>query len=120
MTYGSRILTIVSVASALAGCAQHTDSGPPSPPVEIPFVHQGGIYDWKADGTGAILIESLQHRYYRATFMAPCDQLPFTEHVGFATDALDTLDKFDSIVVGHQRCYFQTFTEIPKPAGFGH
>lgn len=111
----------------LAGCqaaapppaATHA-TAQPAPQVlakdaEIPFANHGGIYDWRAEGRDAILIESIDHHFYRATFMAPCEDLPFVERVGFVTDARDTLDKFESIVVRHQECVFASFTEIPKP-----
>jgi len=106
--------------SLLAGCAtgpQSTaDVAPLAARAQIPFVSYGGVDDWRAEGTGAILIKARMGRYYRATFMAPCIDLPTAEHIGFETGALDTLDKFDSIVVRGRECSFRSFEEIPKPA----
>jgi hypothetical protein len=88
---------------------------PADKPAEIAFANHGGIWDWKAEGHDAILIKSRSSEYYRATFIAPCFSLPFAERVGFVTDARDVLDRFDSITVGHEQCFFQSFTQIPKP-----
>ena len=85
---------------------------------EIPMANFGGIMNWKAEGTGAILIQSRHDRYYRATFMSPCYDLPYAEDIRFATGAIDTLDRFDSVIVRGHQCFFRTFEEIPKPEKF--
>jgi hypothetical protein len=97
---------ILSALSALAPAAQAA---------EIPFANHGGIYDWRADGNAAIIIESQNHHFYRATFLSPCYELKFHDRVGFVTDARDVLDKFDSIRTEHETCQFVSFDEIAKP-----
>ena len=87
----------------------------PARSAEIPFANHGGIYDWRAQGNDAIVIESQSHHFYRATFLSPCYDLKFRDRVGFVTDARDVLDKFDSVRVGEQTCQFITFDEVPKP-----
>lgn len=87
----------------------------PPAPAQIPFANHGGIYDWRAEGNNAMIVESRDHRFYRATFLSPCYDLKFRDRVGFVTDARDVLDKFDAVRVGDQTCQFISFDEIPKP-----
>src|SRR5579862_3110017 len=115
----SRILSLgVAVAAFCAAATALAADAPPPPNGEIAFANHGGIWDWRADGHDAILVKSRSGQYYRATFMSPCFSLPFAEQVGFVTDSREVLDKFQSIDVGHERCQFQTFTEIPKPGNW--
>lgn len=113
-----RLVALALAASAPALGDTPAPAPSPSAEAEIPFANHGGIWDWRADGPGAILIKSRSGHYYRATFMAPCIELPFAQRVGFVTDARDVLDRFQSITVGRDRCQFQTFTEIAKPGNW--
>jgi hypothetical protein len=108
---------ILATAGAIPAVADELAAPAPAA-AQIPFANHGGIWDWKADGKDAILIKSRDRHYYRATFMAPCFELPFAEHVGFVTDPRDVLDRFDSIVVDHDRCYFNSFQAIPRPGSW--
>jgi hypothetical protein len=99
---------------SLAALPAAADPTPP-PRAEIPFANHGGIYDWRAEGTGSIIVESQNHHFYRATLMEPCFDLPFRDRVGFVLDARDVLDKFQAVRAGHQVCQFTSFDEIPKP-----
>jgi hypothetical protein len=99
-------LTMLLVAAATAA----------NRPVSIPFADLGNIRDWRADGHDAMLIESQGGDWYRATFWAPCYELPFAETVGFVTEPGGSLNKFSSIVVGGQRCWFRTFEPVAPPS----
>lgn len=70
--------------------------------VTIPFVNLGGIRDWRADGTSGVWIQDAHRQWYHATLMQPAFDLPFVEHIGFATGPISTLDRFSSIVVRGQ------------------
>jgi Family of unknown function (DUF6491) len=105
----------VLVTLVLATGAAAADSPAPAPRSEIPFANQGGIYDWRAEGDQAIVVESRDRHYFRASFLGPCLELKFRDRVGFVTDARDVLDKFQSVRVGDQTCNFISFDEIPKP-----
>ena len=55
--------------------------------------------------------------WYRITLWAPCNELPFAIGIAFVTDSLGSLDKYSSILVGGERCYFRTFEKSgPPPA----
>ncbi len=111
-------LAAAAFAAALlaAGCS----AAPPEPSASasIPFVRFGGIENWAADGTRGITLKSVTGHYYRATFMAPCIELPYAERIGVDVDGTPDLDKFDAIVVRGERCTFASLNEIeiPKPA----
>jgi hypothetical protein len=108
---------LAAIALSVAGCAS---SGPKNPSVSpasasIPFSEFGNIYDWRADGSAGIYVESDNRTWFHATFLAPCENLPFTEHVGFRTTPPLPIDKFDSIEVRGGNCYFNSLEKVSGP-----
>ena len=103
----------------LAGCAMQNQPGTPAHTASagIPFVEFGNIYDWRADGSKGIYVQSDDKKWFYATFMFPCDELPFAENIGFRSTPPLPLDKFDSILVRGRTCNFQTFDKSPGPPG---
>ncbi len=85
----------------------------------IPFMGFGSIRDWQAEGDTALLVQDIRRNWYRATFWQPCRELPFAIRIGFVTDNFDRLDKFSSIRVDGERCWFKAFEKsaapLPKP-----
>jgi hypothetical protein len=82
----------------------------------IPFADSIGIYNFQADGYEAIWIQDQHRRWYHATLMRRCFDLPFAEHVGFDSGGTSTLDRFGAIIVGHDRCHIQSLvTSGPPP-----
>ncbi|WP_414900816.1 DUF6491 family protein [Sphingomonas flavalba] len=83
----------------------------------IPFA-SSSINSWQADGNDAVYIQDLRRQWYRATLIGPCTELPFANAVGFdAGRALNTLDRFSTIVVRGQRCPLTSLvTSAPPPA----
>ena len=82
----------------------------------INFVHLGSIDDWHAEGDKAILIETVNDRWYRAEFFSPCISLAWQESVAFITSPRGQLNRFSAIVVRGERCQFQNLEEIPAPS----
>ena len=101
----------------LAGCASQGQKAPSVSPATagIPVNEFGNIYDWRADGRAGIYLESDERKWFHATFLTPCENLPFTEHVGFRTTPPLPITKFDSIEVRGDNCYFKTFEQVPGP-----
>lgn len=82
----------------------------------IPFANLGGIYDWAADGTRGIYIQSLNRQWFYAKLFAPCIDLPFALRVGFVTEpASGAFDRFSSIVVRGQECPVSSLTKSGPP-----
>ncbi len=112
-------ILVLAAMTMLAGCATQGQNGGTAHTASagIPFTEFGNIYDWRADGSKGIYIQSDDRKWFYATFMFPCDELPFAEHVGFRSAPPLPLDKFDSIQVRDQTCYFKTFDHSPGPPG---
>lgn len=113
-------LCLISLLMALpamsATAAPATPKAKPKPYVTIPFVNHGAIQDWRPVDDKAILIATTNNRWYKATFFAPCFNLDGAFAVGFVTHPIGTLDKFSSILVDGQQCWFRDLQEVPAPA----
>jgi len=110
-TLKSLILVLVTTVAVSATAAADAER-----PVSIPFVSWGGIKDWRPAGTGALFIEGRNNKWYEATFFSPCIGLAFTPLVvGFVTEPGGSIDKFSSIIVEGQRCWFRTLQETSPP-----
>jgi hypothetical protein len=83
---------------------------------QIPFADLGGITNWEADGDRGLYIQARDRKWYYASFMGPCIGLEFRDRVGFVTEPGGELDKFSSVLVGDQRCYFKSFAPSRPPA----
>jgi len=108
---------LAAALANLAGCGSQGQKGPSAASAEagIPFVEFGNIYDWRADGSAGIYLQSSDRKWFHATFMAPCENLPFTEHVDIHTTPGQSLTKFDSIEVRGEDCYFKTMGPASGP-----
>jgi len=84
-------------------------------PAEIHFVDITGVKNWRAEGVNSMLIEGVNGQWYRVTFFSECFPLPWTERVAFVTNPDGKLDRFSSILVGGQQCYFKDVTKIAPP-----
>jgi hypothetical protein len=84
--------------------------------VAIHFADLGNIRNWYSNSTEELYVENLRGNWYRITFWSPCQELPFAIGIAFVTDGLGDLDKYSSILVGGERCYFRTFEESAAPA----
>lgn len=81
----------------------------------LSFADMGGIRNFKADGDKGIYVEGRNREWYYAKFFGPCYDLRFHDQVGFVIDATGDLDRFSSILVGGQQCYFKSFERTDKP-----
>ena len=82
----------------------------------IDFVSLGGIDDWRAEGSDAMVIKGLNGSWYRAEFSMPCSGIQFRDKVAFVTDGTDRLDRFSSVLVNGERCWFRSFEKIDPSA----
>lgn len=109
--------TMPAATAADSGtAATDADATPPTGRAVIDFAQfRGRIKDWRAVGNDALLIEDSSGNWYRAEFMSPCHGLPFAEAIGFVTDATNQIDRFSSIMVRHERCWFRSFQRVEEP-----
>ena len=82
----------------------------------IPFANRDGIYDWRVIDSRTILIQSLDHQWYKATLMSSCFDLPFAERIGFQTNPDGSFDKFGAIKVRGQYCPLTSLVKTDPPA----
>jgi opacity protein-like surface antigen len=83
-------------------------------PTGVAFADFQAIYDWRVDDQGALLLKTASDRYYRATFAAPCPELPTAINIGFITGVAGPLDRWTSIYVDGDRCWFKSFDPVPQ------
>jgi hypothetical protein len=84
-------------------------------PASIPFAAIGNIRDWHADSAEELYVQAMNRDWYRATFWAPCQALPFAVGIAFVTEPNGGLDRFSSILVDGERCWFRTFEQSDPP-----
>lgn len=108
----TKIVAAVALGAALGTGFAYADNGRPA---ALPFADLGNIRSWQPDGSGAMYIESSRRNWYRATFFAPCINLPFAFAVAFVTEPNGSLNRYSSILVDGERCWFQTFSEATEP-----
>jgi len=110
------VLTLMIVIGGwMCTPATAEDEKKPNKPAEIHFADLGGIDEWRAEGINSMLIKGVNDKWYRATFFSECFPLPWSEKVAFVTNPDGTLNRFSSILVGGQQCYFKKFESIPEP-----
>jgi len=86
---------------------------------KITFIGYGIIENWQAEGPKALLIKTVNDRWYRAAFRFPCFELPSAERIGFVTSPEGQLNRFSSIIAGSERCKFDSLEEIADPSAPG-
>ena len=88
----------------------------PAPEASIPFANHDGIYTWQVENTRSLLIQGQNRKWYRATLMSSCFDLPFAEQVAFETNPSGSFDKFSAVRVRSQRCPVTSLIETTAPA----
>lgn len=88
----------------------------PAPEASIPFANHDGIYTWQVENDRSILIQGQNRKWYRATLMSSCFDLPFAEQVAFETNPSGSFDKFSAVRVRSQRCPVSSLVETTAPA----
>lgn len=81
----------------------------------VPFVNHHNIDDFQADGDQAVYLRVNGFDWYHAKLMGPCTQLPFAERIGVETQGTDTLDRYATLLVGHQRCQLTSLVKSAAP-----
>ena len=105
-----------SVGASETPAAAPTAAAPAAAEARIPFANHGGIWSWQVENNTTMLIQSQNRKWYKATLMSPCFDLPFAEAVGFETNPDGSFDKFASVKVKGQRCQVVSLVETAPPA----
>jgi hypothetical protein len=114
-------MRVISLALALlltAGAAQATQnqSGSAAPEASIPFVPQGGIRSWRADGSQGLWVQGSHRKWYYAKFLGRCPGLNFAHTIAFDTTPMGTFDRFSAVIVPDWgRCQVRSLTPSDGP-----
>jgi hypothetical protein len=103
------------IAGVLLAPASAEGKAKNSADARIPFVNHGGIRDWMAPDDHTLYIQGTGNRWFKAETMGTCQGLRFADRVGFDTGAVDTFDRFSSIVVRGQKCQISSLVQVPGP-----
>ncbi len=112
------VVCLLAGAAARAADDPKTDAGAKSAPAveaSIPFADHDGIYTWQVENNRTVLIQSQSRKWYRATLMSPCFDLPFAEQIAFETNPSGSFDKFSAIRVRSQRCPVTSLVQTNAP-----
>ena len=110
-----RTLTIAMLAaaslagSAIPAAAKQQDRTWPADKLgketSIPFIGTIGLYNFEADGDRGVWLQDQQRRWYYATVLGPCTDLPFAYRIGVDTRFNGTqLDRTGTLLVDRQHC----------------
>jgi Family of unknown function (DUF6491) len=109
---GPREDTPAPAASAPAAAAPATK---PLPEVQINFANHGGIWDWSVVDNKTVLIQDRSRRWYKATLLVNCIDLPFDQKLGFESNADGSFDKFSVVQTRSQRCPLTSLVRTDAP-----
>ena len=110
---------LAAVMSMLVCTAVADSPAPPrpaKPEAQIPFADHGGIYNWQVVNDHTVLIQGQNRKWYKATLMRACIDLPFAERIGFESNEDGSFDKFSSIQVRDEKCPLVSLVESSPPA----
>jgi hypothetical protein len=103
-----------AAAAGTAESAAQSAASRPARAAEIPFASLGQIRDFAPQKDGALLIEAVGGKTYRAEFLNRCIGLRFAEEISFVVDARGTFDRFSSVIVGHERCFVKSLSLVAR------
>lgn len=115
------IALLVISAAAVAGPREDavapaaTPATAPPREVQINFANRGGIWDWDVVDSKTILIQDRARRWYKATLLVNCVDLPFEQKIGFESNVDGSFDKFSTIQTRQMRCPLSSLVKTDAP-----
>jgi len=102
---------LLAGAALPAAAAQQPDTAPRE--ARIPFASM--VRDYRAEGRDTLYLRAGRD-WYRGTFAAPCEQLPWAWNIGFDTSpAGGAIDRYTTIVARDERCRLVSLVKIDGP-----
>jgi len=108
-------LIALGLATSPAVAAGDEPKPQTSEEARIPFVNNGGIRDWRAEGRDTLYVQDRLRRWYKAILMHPATGLPFAQAIGFETRGIDSFDRFSTVVVDGPRIPVQSLVRVDAP-----
>ena len=113
-SWGAHAADAVAPETA-TGAPLANDAQPPGD-ASIPFANDGGIYDWRGDGTRGIWVQAANHKWFYGTFRSTCVGLDTANAVGFVASPSGELDHWSYVLIhGSIPCRFASFTTSEAP-----
>lgn len=81
------------------------------PPVDG-FTYLGRYDSWTSIGRYQLVVWTTPNDAYLITVRPPCTELPFAQHIGLTQTAHTVTQKFDFVLVGHDRCWIQSIQPV--------
>jgi hypothetical protein len=111
-----RLIVWAVATGIIGGCgAGGRHDGAARATASMSFGEFGKIRDWRGEGANALYLESDSRQWYYATFTETCANLPSSTHIELGAAHQAEADKFDSIQLLGEVCYFKTFDRAPGP-----
>ena len=108
------VLTAMAVLTVF--CAQADEPKPaPASEARIAFADKN-IWNWQVIDNRTVLIETSSHKWFKAKLFSPCIDLPYSEKIGFQSNADGSFDKFSAIQTRGTRCTLVSLTATEPPA----
>lgn len=109
------LAALAAASIALPVSARDAKPRPAGVDASIPFAGTN-IRNFQPDGDHAIYIQDQRGKWFHATLLGYCPDLPFATAVGFDTGGgTGTLDSFSSIIVGRQHCQIDKLVTSDAP-----
>ncbi|MDP9414035.1 MAG: DUF6491 family protein [Pseudomonadota bacterium] len=112
----TKLRAALAAAIAVGGCAAPAPPAPAGPEeARIAFLHLSPLRTFQAVGRDTIYIRGPGRRWYRATTLGPCINLPWALSIGVDTRGSPTLDRFSTLIVEGERCPLQSVVRSAQP-----
>jgi hypothetical protein len=102
-------LTLPGAPALAKGSAAAAET---SEQARIPFVDHRGIRDWHMGDDDTLYVQDRHRDWYEATLMAPIIGLGPQLAIGVDTGAIDTFDRFSTVIIEGVRYPVQSLVRI--------
>lgn len=111
-----RSILVAAALAVLSGPAlADTASREVGVEASITFPSNATIRNYRADGERGVWIEDRRRNWYYASFFGRCRNIDFAQAIGIDTRGTSRLDRFSTIIVGHERCAIERLVTADKP-----
>ncbi len=108
------ISAAIPAAAPAAAVAQRSDAAI-GQEARIAFPNARTIRDFRATSRDTVYIQDRQRRWYRASVLSACLELPYALALGVDTRRSASLDRYSTLIVRGERCQLNSFVRIAGP-----
>jgi hypothetical protein len=110
-----KLLMTVAVLAAPAIAAASPTNAEIGQEARIAFPNNATIRTFRADDRDTLYIQDRARRWYRASVIGPCINLPFAHAIGVEQRGSSVLDRFSALIVEGERCQLNSFVRVGAP-----